>query len=518
MDGLSLYKVVRYLNGIKEPILNKVITSGNLIYFILFHSGKIIYLCFDTNEGDLFFVGDRPDGKDIFSKINNSKIVYIKQRGYDRLFYFKLAKNRHSGNIDYFKVVFEVVGGNSNLFILDGDNRILYTFSDRNIDLNRVLKIGNKYTAYKANKSQSIDNLDKIDFKSFSFVEGFYKKTADYLDNIYKMNNFDLNKTLDLAKKYLMDDFLYLDEYGKPYPFPIYDNMDKVHVSSYSGCKNIKKSDNISRYNRLISDKIRKKTELLEKLKLEICEAKKFNSYYEKADIIKNNLHRIDEALENGIFYKYTDFGVEEVSLQINNVDDIDNYIKKLYNLSKKLERSIPVLENRLKQVEGELLFLNDLKFYLENQALSEKEIRGALFKNVDQKMSQPAKRVKRYFVYKKGNTTIYVGKNSIGNDEILKISSPEDLWFHVKNLPSSHVILKMDSFFDQNLLVNVGQITAFFSKFSSEEKVLVDYTQRKFVKRVKGTPSGFVIYDNYKTLVVRPASPESLNFNQVDI
>ncbi|MCA1928216.1 MAG: NFACT RNA binding domain-containing protein, partial [Calditerrivibrio sp.] len=348
-------------------------------------------------------------------------------------------------------------------------------------------------------------------------LEGFYKKTAEYLDNIYKMNNFDLNRTLVFARNYLEDGFLYLDEGGKAYPFPIYDKIDKIDIRDYRGYRKIKNSDYISRYNRLISNKIRKKTELLEKLKLELEEAKNFGMHYEKADILKNNLHRIDEAVKTGIFYKYKDDGVEEVKLSIK-VENLDDYIKKLYNLSRKLERSIPMLEKRIKEIEGELLFFNNLKFYLENKELSEKEIRRALFKNVDPKINQPAKKVKRYLIYKNGNATIYVGKNSVGNDEILKISAPEDLWFHVKDLPSSHVILKMDSFFYEDLLIFAAQITAFFSKFSLEEKVLVDYTQRKFVKRVKGTPSGFVIYDNFKTLVVRPASPESLNFIQVDV
>jgi len=87
-----------------------------------------------------------------------------------------------------------------------------------------------------------------------------------------------------------------------------------------------------------------------------------------------------------------------------------------------------------------------------------------------------------------------------------------------VQGYPSSHVILKHTNGFDELSLLEACQITAYHSKIVNEDKVPVDYTMRKYVRKIKGGPAGFVIYDNFKTMVVRPASPETLGYVLMDL
>ena len=92
---------------------------------------------------------------------------------------------------------------------------------------------------------------------------------------------------------------------------------------------------------------------------------------------------------------------------------------------------------------------------------------------------------------------TIYVGKNNIQNDEItFRIASPEDWWFHAKQMPGSHVIIKgegreiPDSAFEE-----AARLAAHFSKGRDAKKVEVDYVQRKHIKKPNSAKPGFVIY-----------------------
>jgi len=118
MDGLSLSKVVLYLKSLENLIVKRLLIDNGIISISILSNYRNIDVIFDTNKGDLYF--DKSDkGKDFFNKINGAKIVSIHQRGYDRVFYFKLARSRRSGVWEYFKLVFEVVGGNSNLFVLE---------------------------------------------------------------------------------------------------------------------------------------------------------------------------------------------------------------------------------------------------------------------------------------------------------------------------------------------------------------------------------------------------------------
>jgi predicted ribosome quality control (RQC) complex YloA/Tae2 family protein len=46
-------------------------------------------------------------------------------------------------------------------------------------------------------------------------------------------------------------------------------------------------------------------------------------------------------------------------------------------------------------------------------------------------------------FVFKSQEYTILVGQTREENAELVNTSEPENVWFHVANTPSSHVILK---------------------------------------------------------------------------
>ena len=103
--------------------------------------------------------------------------------------------------------------------------------------------------------------------------------------------------------------------------------------------------------------------------------------------------------------------------------------------------------------------------------------------------------------------TTILVGKNNKQNDALTtKISSPDDIWLHTKDIPGSHVIIKanIDTVSDQTLL-EAAELAAYFSKARQSSKVAVDYAIRKHVKKPSGAKPGFVIYDNQTTVYVTP-------------
>src|SRR5699024_9863096 len=81
----------------------------------------------------------------------------------------------------------------------------------------------------------------------------------------------------------------------------------------------------------------------------------------------------------------------------------------------------------------------------------------------------------------------IYVGKNSKQNDYItLKLARKEDLWFHVKDNPGSHVILKTDKIHNEDI-EKAAYLAALNSSVSNDKKVDVDYTEKKNVNKAKG-------------------------------
>lgn len=101
----------------------------------------------------------------------------------------------------------------------------------------------------------------------------------------------------------------------------------------------------------------------------------------------------------------------------------------------------------------------------------------------------------------------IYVGKNNYQNDELtFKVANGGDWWFHAKGIPGSHVIVKSEGKeLPDRTFEEAGSLAAFYSKGRENDKVEVDYIQRKHIKKVAGAAPGFVIYHTNYSFVAEP-------------
>lgn len=140
--------------------------------------------------------------------------------------------------------------------------------------------------------------------------------------------------------------------------------------------------------------------------------------------------------------------------------------------------------------------------------------------------------------IYRKYKTDddmlILCGRNNIQNDSLtFKTASPDDLWFHVKNAPGTHVVLRCfgKTPSDKSVLTAAGVAAYYSSGLSAFRKnsdignaersyntkdhdirVDVDYCAVRNVKKIPKAKPGMVIYDNYKTLSVPASLPEKLS------
>ncbi|HEX3010637.1 MAG TPA: NFACT RNA binding domain-containing protein, partial [Syntrophomonadaceae bacterium] len=108
----------------------------------------------------------------------------------------------------------------------------------------------------------------------------------------------------------------------------------------------------------------------------------------------------------------------------------------------------------------------------------------------------------------------ILVGRNNYQNDMLtLKESNKSDLWLHTKDIPGTHVIVRLPrgtSDINQvpdTTLEEAAALAAYYSKASQSDKVEVDYTFRSNVRKPSGAKPGMVIYDNYWTIIANPRS-----------
>jgi len=104
----------------------------------------------------------------------------------------------------------------------------------------------------------------------------------------------------------------------------------------------------------------------------------------------------------------------------------------------------------------------------------------------------------------------IYVGRSPRENAEVtFRIARPDDLWFHARGIPGSHVVLQAPpggAPHDDDLAA-AADLAAAHSKAKHAPRVEIDYTERKYVRKQRDGAPGLVWYTNARTRLGRPAN-----------
>ena len=186
----------------------------------------------------------------------------------------------------------------------------------------------------------------------------------------------------------------------------------------------------------------------------------------------------------------------------------------------KRYRKAVTKLEHvarRVAEIDGELAFALELAWELER---SEPETLDDVADGADRlerrkaaaPKAAPAKR-KPLDVRIAADARIYVGRSPKGNADLtFRLAKPGDLWFHARATPGAHVVLHLDSAREPTApeLERAAELAAYHSKARASDKVSVDYTERKYVRRRQNAPPGLVWYSNARTLVVAPRSADA--------
>lgn len=101
----------------------------------------------------------------------------------------------------------------------------------------------------------------------------------------------------------------------------------------------------------------------------------------------------------------------------------------------------------------------------------------------------------------------MYVGKNNYQNEELtFRFANGGDWWFHAKGIPGSHVIVKTQgNELPDRTYEEAAALAAHYSKGAGQDKVEIDYTLRKNVKKPNGSKPGFVVYYTNYSMAIEP-------------
>ncbi len=193
----------------------------------------------------------------------------------------------------------------------------------------------------------------------------------------------------------------------------------------------------------------------------------------------------------------------EMITIPLDDTLSPSENAKKYFDKYGKLKRTFEALSELTIEVKDEIEHLESIAAALDI-ALQEEDlvqIKEELIESgyIRRKGGNKKARItsKPFHYISSDGFHIYVGKNNYQNDELtFKTATGNDWWFHAKGMPGSHVIVKTEGKeLPDRTFEEAARLAAYYSKGREQEKVEIDYLQKKYVKKPNGAKPGFVVY-----------------------
>jgi predicted ribosome quality control (RQC) complex YloA/Tae2 family protein len=252
---------------------------------------------------------------------------------------------------------------------------------------------------------------------------------------------------------------------------------------------------------------LQRKGAAAQQVRAELAEAGQADRLREWATLLLAYAHQVPRGVP---VVQLPGYRGETVEIPLDPARGAVENAQELFHRARKLQAASQVLPQRLQSLEQELEALQDLQVQAEcartHEELDEVE---AELPGGRPRRAPPARTGPRTFTV--DGFTVLVGRSNRENERVtFQLAGPHDLWFHARGIPGAHVVLKTAGRTpSEQTLQRVAAVAAYYSAARTATAVDVDYTERRWVRRLPGAAPGRVTYRAERTLRVRPELPE---------
>ncbi len=288
--------------------------------------------------------------------------------------------------------------------------------------------------------------------------------------------------------------------------YPLFDGLDQ-HYDLIDQKDRVKQqTSDLAKY---IQNEYTKNITKLNKLEKDLFDSQNSDDYRIKGDLLFANLHLAKKGLKDVTVENY--YTGEMITIDLDERFDGKTNANKYYAKYQKAKNALHHLNEQISLTKDEINYFDSLITLMENatyydalEIKEELENLGYLKKKKTKQVHRNKKlHIEKYLT--KDNIEIYVGKNNLQNDYLtFKMASRFDMWFHVKDMPGSHVVVHSDQL-DEYTIRLASKMAAYFSKGKHSSSVPVNYTLVKTLKKPQGSKPGKVILNQYSTIYIDP-------------
>lgn len=230
-------------------------------------------------------------------------------------------------------------------------------------------------------------------------------------------------------------------------------------------------------------------------------------------------LANVATAVREGNVVKIVDYYAEDaptIEVEIEETTSLQVEASRRFRQYTKAKRAGEEITERLAALEVEIVDLEEQQQQLETVILARDDAAFSKLANVEtaapRRRKPKAREPERIPGVRQYLSTdgyqILVGRAARDNDNLtFRVARPNDMWLHAGDYPGSHVIVRNQTRKEipQRTIIEAAQLAGKFSQASGDAKVVVHYTQRKFLAKPKGAAPGLVRMSQFRTITVEP-------------
>ncbi|VEU82728.1 Rqc2 family fibronectin-binding protein [Acholeplasma hippikon] len=499
LDGVYTHFLVNELNEkISKSRLESIWSNQTSFIFQFYRQKERQYLNINLNASFAScYLTNNPHAKgEIASFTNQLKkhleggiLEEIKQYKSDRVIIFYFTYYDFILGPIKKEIIFEAMGRHANLYLIE-NNKIVDVYKKTFVIDGRHLVPNAEFEFF---------NTDKLDAKEYTFNPLLTPKelTEKYLGISLRLAKFLCENPIN------------------PYDIKVNPTYSKLENKSY--------------YFNLFEGEVTNYHTLSEALDARIIQQSNPKTPY--FTFIKNHQKKLDKKYEQLIKQRENAYlhlqdkdkgdliyqSNYDLNLNYKKIDGID--LDDRYSLSKnaqifyknyqKAKRSLTFINTEINGVLEQKQIFDNYQFELEKsdeqelQDFKEILIPYGFMKQSLKKQHKQNKHKVKLLTIKDSEATYTIGKNSLQNGYLMnELGKPNDYWFHVKDAPGSHLLVRCEEL-SEHVLRKASMLAAHFSSLAESSSIPVNYTRFKYVSKMSGKPASFVKIKNEKTIYI---------------
>ena len=463
--------------------------------------------------------------------LQGAVIESIEQIENDRIVEITVSNKNEIGDHIQATLIIEIMGKHSNILLVDkSSHKILEVIKHIGFSQNsyRTLLPGATYIAPPS--TEALNPFMVKDEKLFEILQT-QELTAKNLQNLFQGLGRDTATELE---RQLLNDKLanFRNFFGQetkpcltdksfscvPFSSKTEENFDSLSQLLDIYYKDKAERDRVkqqaSELIRRVENELQKNRQKLKKQEKELLATENAEEFRQKGELLTTFLHQVPNDQDQVILENY--YTNQPITIALDKALTPNQNAQRYFKRYQKLKEAVKYLTDLIEETKATILYLESVETVLNQAGLDEiAEIREELIQTGFIRRRQREKIQKRQkpeqYLASDGKTIIYVGRNNLQNEELtFKMARKEELWFHAKDIPGSHVVISGNLNPTDEVKTDAAELAAYYSKGRLSNLVQVDMIEVKKLNKPTGGKPGFVTYTGQKTLRVTP-DPEKI-------